>query len=151
MYWQPRRASLRLLRARDETYPHVRFHPCQPCLQVSSNIVAFCAAHSVLTATKIATFKAAARGKHIPSVVPPERQFFFDGPNGHHLCLVLPVLGPSLSELSDYFTCWLTPQFCRKVTRQATKAMADLHCNGFVMAICKTILDFNASSNSIND
>lgn len=88
------------------------------------------AAHSETTATKTATFRSATQGKEIPSVVQPERQFFFDGPNGHHLCLVLPVLGPSLSELSEHFTCRLTAQFCRSVAYQAIKAMADLHVNG---------------------
>ncbi|KAF1841475.1 kinase domain-containing protein [Cucurbitaria berberidis CBS 394.84] len=63
-------------------------------------------------------------------VVEHHRQFTFDGPNGHHLCLVLPVLGPSASELSYHFTCRLTPQLARTVAYQATRAIADLHSQG---------------------
>lgn len=58
------------------------------------------------------------------------RQFTFDGPNGHHLCLVLPVLGPSMSELSYTWTCRLTPQLARRVAYQATRALANLHSEG---------------------
>ncbi len=58
------------------------------------------------------------------------RQFILDGPNGRHLCLVLPVLGPSMSELSYHFNCRLTPQFARTVAYQATRAVADLHSQG---------------------
>jgi serine/threonine-protein kinase SRPK3 len=56
--------------------------------------------------------------------------FVIDGPNGRHICLVLPVLGPSASELSD----GLNSRFCPSVSRQAgykaTKALADLHAQG---------------------
>lgn len=59
-----------------------------------------------------------------------QRQFIIDGPNGQHLCLVLPVLGPSTAELSYHFTCRLTPSFARRVAYQATRAVADLHSQG---------------------
>ncbi len=58
------------------------------------------------------------------------RHFTFEGPNGHHLCLVLPVLGPSASDLSSGFTCRLRPWLARRVGYQATKAVADLHSQG---------------------
>ncbi|KAB5533421.1 kinase-like domain-containing protein, partial [Coniochaeta sp. 2T2.1] len=58
------------------------------------------------------------------------RQFTFDGPNGRHLCLVLPVFGPSTSELSHTFTCRLSPWLARRVACQATRAVADLHSQG---------------------
>ncbi len=59
-----------------------------------------------------------------------QRQFTFDGPNGRHLCLVLPVLGPSASELSYGLNCRLTPWLARRVAYQSTRAVADLHSQG---------------------
>ncbi|WEW58184.1 hypothetical protein PRK78_003652 [Emydomyces testavorans] len=59
-----------------------------------------------------------------------QRQFTFEGPNGHHLCLVLPVLGPSASDLSYGFTSRLRPWLARRVGYEATKAVADLHSRG---------------------
>ncbi|KAI0459496.1 kinase-like protein [Xylaria acuta] len=58
------------------------------------------------------------------------RQFTFEGPNGHHLCLVLPVLGPPVSDLSHGFTCRLRPWLARKVGYEAVKAIANLHSHG---------------------
>ncbi|EJP69151.1 protein kinase domain-containing protein [Beauveria bassiana ARSEF 2860] len=63
-------------------------------------------------------------------VVVHHRRFYFDGYNGRHLCLVLPVLGPSLSELSFHFQYRLTPCFARRAAHQATRAIADLHAQG---------------------
>ncbi|KAM3457141.1 hypothetical protein MY3296_001193 [Beauveria thailandica] len=63
-------------------------------------------------------------------VVVHHQRFTFDGYNGRHLCLVLPVLGPSLSELSYHFQCRLTPWFARRAAHQATRAIADLHSQG---------------------
>jgi len=37
------------------------------------------------------------------------RYFYIDGPNGRHLCLVLPVLGPSASRLSQYMDSRIEP------------------------------------------
>ncbi|KAK0706813.1 kinase-like domain-containing protein [Lasiosphaeria miniovina] len=51
-------------------------------------------------------------------------------PNGHHLCLVLPVLGPSASDLCYGFTIRLRPWLTRKAGHEATKAVADLHSQG---------------------
>ncbi|KAI1746950.1 kinase-like protein [Xylaria castorea] len=58
------------------------------------------------------------------------RQFTFEGPNGHHLCLVLPVLGPPASNLSYGFTSRLRPWLARKVGYEAAKAVANLHSHG---------------------
>lgn len=63
-------------------------------------------------------------------VVPNCRRFTFDGPNGHHLCFVLPVLGPSLSSLSNNFEARLTPSFARRAAYEATQALAELHAQG---------------------
>ena len=52
--------------------------------------------------------------------------FWHDGPNGRHLCLVSPVLGPSISQMSG-FTCRLFPAFAQEVAIQATRAMSYLH------------------------
>jgi serine/threonine-protein kinase SRPK3 len=70
------------------------------------------------------------RASGAQSVAEHHRQFTFKGPNGRHLCLVMPPLGPSTSELSNSLTCRLTPRFARRVAYQATKAVADLHSQG---------------------
>ena len=61
----------------------------------------------------------------------PERRFFINGPNGRHLCQVLPVLGANLSQLS----CWrdrrLQSNVARQFSLQATRALAALHASGF--------------------
>jgi serine/threonine-protein kinase SRPK3 len=61
------------------------------------------------------------------------RAFTFDGPNGRHLCIVMPVLGSAVSDLSNY-TRRLKPQIARKIAFQATSAIAELHaqslCHG---------------------
>jgi serine/threonine-protein kinase SRPK3 len=62
------------------------------------------------------------------------RFFHIDGPNGRHLCLVLPVLGPSVSRLSRYIESRIRPWLARHVGYQAAKALASLHaqniCHG---------------------
>ena len=59
------------------------------------------------------------------------RHFMINGPNGLHLCLVLPVLGPSASQLSHGFDSRITPRLSRSTGYQITKALADLHAQGF--------------------
>ncbi|KAH6854697.1 kinase-like domain-containing protein [Chaetomium sp. MPI-CAGE-AT-0009] len=59
------------------------------------------------------------------------RRFTIDGPNGRHLCLVLPVLGPSTSQLSCFLDSRMTPRLARKAAYQAVQALADLHAQGF--------------------
>ncbi|KAK4207539.1 kinase-like domain-containing protein [Rhypophila decipiens] len=62
------------------------------------------------------------------------RMFTFEGPNGVHLCVVLPVLGPSASDLSRGLDCRLRPWLARKVGYEVAKALAKLHshdlCHG---------------------
>ncbi|KAF5001947.1 hypothetical protein FGRMN_688 [Fusarium graminum] len=86
--------------------------------------------HSVATETKSTQFQAALTDSRTHFVVGQQRQFLFDGPNGRHLSLVLPVFGPSTSELSYGLSCRLTPQFARNLAYQATKAVAELHSCG---------------------
>ncbi|KAK2589943.1 hypothetical protein QQS21_012377 [Conoideocrella luteorostrata] len=88
------------------------------------------AEHSASTAVKSAISHSLLAECGTACVAGPQEQFTLDGPNGRHLCLVLPVLGPSLSELSYCFSCRLTPSFARRAAYQATKAVADLHSQG---------------------
>lgn len=99
------------------------------------------AKHSMRTADKTALIQAMLPADETQRLVMHRQQFTFDGPNGHHLCLVLPVLGPSMSELSYHFDCRLTPWMARRAAHQAIKAVADLHSQG----LChggKSRLDF---------
>ncbi|KAI2785551.1 kinase-like protein [Daldinia loculata] len=59
-----------------------------------------------------------------------DRQFWIDGPNGRHLCLVLPALGPDLSKLSRGIYSRVNPAFAREVSLQAARALIQLHLNG---------------------
>ncbi|KAF5672550.1 CMGC SRPK kinase [Fusarium heterosporum] len=86
--------------------------------------------HSVTTETKSTQIQVVLADNQTHFVVGQYRQFLFDGPNGRHLSLVLPVFGPSTSELSYAFSCRLTPRFARKLAYQATKAVAELHSCG---------------------
>ncbi|RYP90065.1 hypothetical protein DL770_003804 [Monosporascus sp. CRB-9-2] len=57
-------------------------------------------------------------------------EFWFDGPNGRHLCLVYPVLGPDLSKLSKGIYTRIKPQFAREISLSAARALAHMHSNG---------------------
>lgn len=59
-----------------------------------------------------------------------ETRFWHDGPNGRHLCLVMPVVGPSLSDLSKLIYSRVNPNIAREVSRQAARALAFLHSHG---------------------
>ncbi|KAK2671350.1 Protein kinase domain [Fusarium oxysporum f. sp. vasinfectum] len=59
-----------------------------------------------------------------------KRFFHIEGPNGRHLCLVLPPCGPSCNTLSQYLQSRIHPWLARRVAFQATKAIADLHSQG---------------------
>lgn len=60
---------------------------------------------------------------------PPLGRFWFNGDNGRHVCEVLPVLGPSMSQASDAESrMW--PSVVRRVAFQATQALAHLHSRG---------------------
>lgn len=61
----------------------------------------------------------------------PKREFWIDGPNGRHLCLVLPVVGPSCSSLSKGIYSRMKPVLAADIGRQAVKATALLHSKGF--------------------
>jgi serine/threonine-protein kinase SRPK3 len=63
-------------------------------------------------------------------LVVQHRYFIINGPNGLHLCLVLPVLGPSASQLSDGFDSRIRPWLSRRTGYQVTKALTDLHAQG---------------------
>ncbi|KAM0344118.1 hypothetical protein ACHAPU_007839 [Fusarium lateritium] len=58
------------------------------------------------------------------------RYFHIDGPNGRHMCLVLPFCGPSLGSLSNYVSSRMTPRFARALAYQATEIVRDLHSHG---------------------
>ncbi|KAG4273493.1 CMGC/SRPK protein kinase [Fusarium proliferatum] len=59
-----------------------------------------------------------------------KRFFHIEGPNGRHLCLVLPPCGPSCNTMSQYLQSRIHPWLARRVSSQATKAIADLHSQG---------------------
>lgn len=52
-------------------------------------------------------------------VVNTERRFWVDGPNGRHLCLVLPLVGPNLATLSNGIYSRIKPAFVANLSRQA--------------------------------
>lgn len=60
----------------------------------------------------------------------PIRQFWIDGPNGRHICLVLPVTGPSVSHLSNGIYCRMKPSLVAAAGAHAVKAVAMLHSCG---------------------
>ncbi len=65
---------------------------------------------------------------HIPGLLD---NFWFDGPNGRHLCLVLPAFGPSIQQvMKTSETRRLSGKTARSVALQATQALAFLHSIG---------------------
>ncbi|KAF4999989.1 hypothetical protein FDECE_11337 [Fusarium decemcellulare] len=59
-----------------------------------------------------------------------DRQFWVDGPNGRHLCLVCPALGPNMSRISRGIYSRIKPNFAIEVSLQAAQGLAQLHSNG---------------------
>ncbi|KAH7128946.1 kinase-like domain-containing protein [Dactylonectria macrodidyma] len=59
-----------------------------------------------------------------------DRHFWIDGPNGRHICLVMPVFGPDMSRLSRGIYSRMKPGFVAEVSLQAACALALLHSNG---------------------
>ncbi|EWG52284.1 CMGC/SRPK protein kinase [Fusarium verticillioides 7600] len=59
-----------------------------------------------------------------------KRFFHIKGPNGRHLCLVLPSCGPSCNTMSQDLQSRIRPRLARRVASQATKAIAHLHSQG---------------------
>ena len=64
-----------------------------------------------------------------------KRDFWIDGPNGRHLCLVLPLVGPSCSTLSKGIYSKMKPALAVDIGRQAVKATALLHSKASAMAV----------------
>ncbi|KAF2489397.1 kinase-like protein [Lophium mytilinum] len=58
----------------------------------------------------------------------PQHQFWVDGPNGRHLCLVLPVFGPRVDQAWDLFES--PERSLRNIALHATKGLHALHSNG---------------------
>ena len=62
----------------------------------------------------------------------PREHFWHDGPNGRHLCLVLPVLGPPVSALWGKFED--PARVSRDIVLQVTRGLHFLHkkriCHG---------------------
>ncbi|KAG4281375.1 hypothetical protein FPRO06_10280 [Fusarium proliferatum] len=65
-----------------------------------------------------------------PRFITYMRYFHIDGPNGRHLCLVLPFCGPNLHSLSNYMKSRMKPQFVQALGYQATEIVRDLHARG---------------------
>ncbi|KAG8164008.1 hypothetical protein KVR01_005926 [Diaporthe batatas] len=61
-------------------------------------------------------------------VVIPEDHFWLDGPNGTHLCVVMPVLGPNLEDAADRHHHEAQP--LKKICYQLVLAMKFLHERG---------------------
>lgn len=57
------------------------------------------------------------------------RTFWIDGPNGHHLALVLPLYGPSIAQMSRS-RVKVESSVLQKISLQATEALAYLHSEG---------------------
>ncbi|KND90073.1 Serine/threonine-protein kinase spk-1 [Tolypocladium ophioglossoides CBS 100239] len=74
-------------------------------------------------------------------------QFWVDGPNGRHLCLLFQVLGPDLSKLSKGIYSRMKPDFARDVSLQAARALAHLHSNGLCHGDANLVsIDFTTSN-----
>jgi serine/threonine-protein kinase SRPK3 len=63
--------------------------------------------------------------------------FFIDGPNGHHLCVVSQVGGPSIKQFNDCpgfrsGSRRLRGEVARRVALQATEGLAFIHSVGIV-------------------
>ena len=68
--------------------------------------------------------------KHVPQLLD---WFYHDGPNGRHLCLVLEILGPSVSTAMEHCrTGRLDGNLARRVSRQLLYATSYLHSCGVV-------------------
>ncbi|EWG47369.1 hypothetical protein FVEG_07497 [Fusarium verticillioides 7600] len=63
------------------------------------------------------------------------RYFHIDGPNGRHLCLVLPFYGRNLHSLSNYMKSRMKPRFVQAHAYQETEILRDLHTRGICIGI----------------
>lgn len=65
---------------------------------------------------------------HVSHVVVPEDHFWHEGPNGNHLCVVMPVLGPNLEDAAEKYQHQEEP--LRRICYQLVLAMKFLHERG---------------------
>lgn len=64
----------------------------------------------------------------VSHVVVPEDHFWHEGPNGNHLCVVMPVLGPNVEDAAWKYRYQEEP--LKKICYQLVLAMKFLHGNG---------------------
>lgn len=64
----------------------------------------------------------------VSHVVVPEDHFWHEGPNGKHLCVVMPVLGPDLEDSAERFQYQEEP--LKRICYQLVLAMKFLHSKG---------------------
>lgn len=57
------------------------------------------------------------------------RKFWTNGPNGRHLCIAFPTLGPDLSKLSKGIYSRNDTEVAKRVSLQASRALAHLHAH----------------------
>jgi serine/threonine protein kinase len=92
------------------------------------------AEHSAVTNKANALLEIAVEYFEAQYLAPEYRHFHIEGPNGRHLCVVLPILGSSTAELSNGLQCRLRPGIARKLAFQAASAVHELHwlriCHG---------------------
>lgn len=81
------------------------------------------------------------KAMHDPRVFDPGRkfvsfsidQFELQGPNGNHTCLVKEVLGPTLSDVKNFFAHEFIPlHIARKATVQLALGLAYIHSRGII-------------------
>lgn len=65
---------------------------------------------------------------HVSHVVVPEDHFWHEGPNGNHLCVVMPVLGPNVEDAARKYHHQEEP--LKRICYQLVLAMKFLHGKG---------------------
>lgn len=65
---------------------------------------------------------------HVSHVVVPEDHLWHEGPNGNHLCVVMPVLGPNVEDAARKYRYQEEP--LKKICYQLVLAMEFLHGRG---------------------
>lgn len=58
----------------------------------------------------------------------PSEYFWISGPNGHHLCAVMPVLGPTLTSVHGYYG--IDPNVPKDICFQLAQSLKFLHSHG---------------------
>lgn len=104
-------------------------HDCEKNKYVALKIIIADASHNDCSELRLVHRKDLdfdqAGGKHIAL---PLAHFWIDGPNGSHLCLVLPVLGPRVPVIWHTFPD--PSRTVRNIILQITSALQFLHRNG---------------------